>query len=82
MQDIHERDPVSRLQLLEEYIARRFENGVADKEDRKRQIVLTRSNANILVQTHYAGIADVRAIQEGDEIQETQPGHKVQIDLP
>ena len=72
----------ARLELLEQYIAHWLEARVAHKEDGERCIVLPIGHFEILLKAGNLRISDVCPVEEGDQIQETQPWYEVQVELP
>lgn len=62
----------TRAQPLEQDIGQGFETGVRDEEDGQTGIVLAVRHVEISLQAVDFGIADVCAVEEGDQVQETQ----------
>ena len=63
-----------RAQALEEDVGQRLEEGIGDEEDGQAGIVLAAGQVEGFLEAVEAGVADVGAVEEGDEIEETEPG--------
>lgn len=68
-----------RSEALEQYIREWFEDGIGDEEDCKRGIVIPRSHVQILLQAGDTSITDVCAVEEGDEVEEGEPGDELKV---
>lgn len=76
------RDENTRSQTLEQDIGQRFEERIRDEEDGQTGVVLAAGDVKRCLQTVEFRIADVGAVEEGDEVEETEPGDETQVELP
>jgi len=60
--------PPARAQLLEEQIAGHLEGGVAEEENSQAEVVLVARHVQILLQALDLRVADVAAVEEGEEV--------------
>ena len=67
-------DENAGAQALEQDVGEGFEASVGDKEDGETGVVLAGGDVETLLETIEFGVADVGAVEEGDEVEETEPG--------
>lgn len=58
-----------------------FKNDIADKVQRQASEVLIPRHAQIVRQTFHSGVADIAAIQEGEQIQDAHGWEETPIEL-
>lgn len=63
-----------RLQALEQDVGEGFKAGVRDEEERESGVVLATAHVEVVDEAVDFGVADVSSIEEGDEVEEGQPG--------
>jgi len=68
-------------ETLQGDVGGRLEDGVGDEEDGQGGIVLAARDVQRLLQAVQPGVADVGPIEEGHEIQQTEPGDQFQVEL-
>ena len=81
-QDHNDRDENARSQPFKQNVGQRLEAGVGDEEDGETGIVLAAGDVETLLEAVKLGVADVGAVEEGDEIEETKPGDQAEVELP
>lgn len=69
-----------RLQALEQDVGEGFEAGVRDEEKRKSGVVLAAGHAEVVNEAVDFGVADVGPVEEGDEVEEGQPGDDLDVE--
>ena len=75
-------DEDRRAQALEQDVRQGFEERVGDEEDGEAGIVLPPRDVQGVGQAVELGIADVGAVEEGDEVEEAEPGDQAEVELP
>ena len=59
-----------------------FEDGVRDEEDGQGEVVLGVGHVEVRLQAFDLGIADVGAVEEGDEVEEAEPWDQAEVEFP
>ena len=67
-------DEDGRPQALEQDIGQGFEERVGDEEDGQAGVVLPSRDVQRVGQAVELSVADVGAVEEGDEVEEAEPG--------
>ncbi len=67
------RDEDGRAKTLEEDLGERLKERVGDEEDCQRNVVLGVGHLEVLLQALDLGIANVGAVEEGNEVEEAEP---------
>ena len=61
-------------EAFKEDIGEGFSEGVGDEKDGEAGVVLATGDSEIFLKADDAGVADVGAVEEGDEVEEAEPG--------
>ena len=72
----------ARLELLEQHIADWFEDSEAHKEDGERGVVLPVGHFEIFLKAGNFRISDICPVEEGNQVQQTQPWYEMEVELP
>ena len=75
-------DEDRRAQALEQDVRQGLEERVGDEEDGQAGIVLAARDVEGVGQAVEFGIADVGAVEEGDEVEEAEPGDQADVEFP
>lgn len=68
-----DRNENRRSQALKKDVGQRLKETVRDEEDGESQVVFLTGHREVFVKTGDLGIADVGAVQKGEEVQDTKP---------
>ena len=69
-------------EAFEQDVGEGLEAGVGDEEDAEGGIVLAGGDVQGVFEAVEAGVADVGAVEEGDEVEEAEPGDEAQVEFP
>ena len=69
-------------EAFEQDVGERFEQGVGDEEDAEAGVVLAAGHVEGFLEAVEFGVADVGAVEEGDEVEEAEPGDQAEVELP
>lgn len=75
------RQPPAGAELLEQEVAGDLEGGVGEEEGRQAPVVLVAAHAEVLLQALDLGVADVAAVEEGEQVQQREHGDQAQVHL-
>ena len=75
-------DEDRRAQALEQDVRQGLEERVGDEEDGQAGIILAARDVEGVGQAVEFGIADVGAVEEGDEVEEAEPGDQTDVEFP
>lgn len=77
-----DRDENTGPKALEQDVGDRFKEGIGNEEDGEAGIVLTAGDVEGRFEAVELGVADVRAVEKGDEIEEAKPRDEAQVEFP
>lgn len=77
-----DRDEYAGSETLQQHVGQRFGEGVGDEEDGETGVVLAGGDVEAFLQAVEFGIADVGAVEEGDEIEEAEPWDQTEVEFP
>ena len=69
-------------ETLEQNLGQRLEASIGDEENGEGQVILRACQFQIFAQASDFGIADVGTVEEGGEVQETEPWYQLQVEFP
>ncbi|KKA21578.1 hypothetical protein T310_4365 [Rasamsonia emersonii CBS 393.64] len=78
----HEHGQNLRAKLLDEQVGGHAKDDVGDREDGDGDIVVIALHVQRLGHARDLGVADVGAVEEGDQEQHPEDGHDAQVQLP
>ena len=67
---------------FEQDVRKGLEERIGDEEDGEAGIILAACDVQGLLQTVEFGVADVRPVEEGDEVEQAEPWYETKIQLP
>ena len=79
--DHDSRQPDGRPKAFKEEIGRHLEDAVGEEEDGEGPIVLGPRHVEVLLQAFDLCVADVAAVEEGEEVEEGEHGDEVEVHL-
>ena len=74
--------PDGRAEAFEEEVGRHLEDAVGEEEDGEGPVVLGAGHVEVFLQTFDLCVADVAAIEKGEEVEEGEHGDEVEVHLP
>ncbi len=80
-QNHDDRNENTGAKALEQDVGQGFEEGIRDEEDGEAGIVLAAGNMEALLEAIKPGIAYIGTIEEGNEVEEAEPGDKAEVEL-
>ena len=81
-EDHDDGDENARTEALEQDVGQRFEEGVGDEEDGQASVVLAAGDVEAFLEAIELGVADIGAVEEGDEVEEAEPGDQTEVEFP
>ena len=76
------RNEDARSKALQEDVGEGFEEGIGDEEDGEAGIVLTTGDVETFLEAIQLRVADIGAIEEGDEVEQAEPRDQTKIEFP
>ena len=77
-----DRNEDAGTKALEQDVGQGLEEGVGDEEDGEAGIVLAAGDVQGFLQAIKFGVADIGAVEEGDEVEKAEPWDQAEIELP
>ena len=75
-------DENARSQALEQDVRQRLKAGVGDEKDGEAGIVLAARDVEALLEAVEFCVANVGAVEEGDEVEEAEPRDQAEVEFP
>ena len=77
-----DRDEDAGSEAFQQDVGQRFKAGVGDEEDGEACVVLASRDMQTRLESIEFGIANIRSVEEADEVEEAEPGNEAEVELP
>ena len=74
-------DKNTRPHPLQQDVGDGLKQRIGDEEDCQSEVVLLAVHTQVLVQTGDLGVADVGAVEEGEEVKDAEPGDEGEVEF-